>query len=272
MNMNTAFNNSKELYDKIYRDLRTSDFQKFLNESGKTSSVILSMIKLYRNMDKYAFQEDIIDKGYAQYITHSKPSNKSSRKPFTYEQIEYLWNVNFENKKEEFVRDFLLLANYTGCRAEELLFIYTNNVHLDNDYFVGGLKTDAGINREIPIHPLVKSIFQKYYNNKNEFLFMKENNKRVFYADYQNYYNDFIEKHKFIQGKTAHCGRHRLRTTLKDIGVKDIIANAILGHSNGDVGNDIYADVSLEEKKEAIKLVNYKKGKIYVLDMNKKTS
>lgn len=271
--MKTAFNNSKGLYDKIYSELRTSDFQDFINNSGKTAHSIKSMVQLYRNMDKYAYQEDIIDKKYATDIKHSKSYSKPTRKPFTNAQIEYLWNIQPASTKEEFVKDFLLLANYTGCRAEELLFVYTANIHLDKNYFVGGLKSDAGTDREIPIHPLIKPIIKKYYNKKNEFLFMKANNKRVFYADYNDYFNAyFIEKHEPLKGKTAHCGRHSLRTELKNLGVKDVIANAILGHSNGSVGKDTYTDVSLEEKIEAINLVTYKTGKIYVLDNNRKTS
>lgn len=272
-NMLTAYHNSVGLYDIIYRELRTSDFQKYMKESGKTPSAIKQMVQLYKNMDKYAFQEDIIDKCYAQHINKTKSTSQSPRKPFTYEQIEYLWNINPEDKQEEIVKDILLLANYTGCRAEELCFIYTKNIHLDNNYFVGGLKTDNGINREIPIHPLVKYIFEKYYDPKNEFLFMKANGKRLFYADYNNYYNNkFIKKHEFIKGKTAHCGRHGLETELKKLNVKSPIVNSILGHKNGNVGDDVYNDITIEEKLEAIKMVTFKAGKIYVLKNERKTS
>lgn len=272
-NMLTAYHNSVGLYDIIYRELRTSDFQKYMKESGKTPSAIKQMVQLYKNMDKYAFQEDIIDKCYAQHINKTKSTSQSPRKPFTYEQIEYLWNINPEDKQEEIVKDILLLANYTGCRAEELCFIYTKNIHLDDNYFVGGLKTDNGINREIPIHPLVKYIFEKYYDPKNEFLFMKANGKRLFYADYNNYYNNkFIKKHEFIKGKTAHCGRHGLETELKKLNVKSPIVNSILGHKNGNVGDDVYNDITIEEKLEAIKMVTFKAGKIYVLKNERKTS
>lgn len=272
-NMLTAFHNSKGLYDKIYRELRTSDFQLFIKESGKTPNAVKQMVQLYKNMDKYAFQEDIIDKNYAQYIVRTKISSKSSRKPFTYEQIEYIWNIEPENYKEELVKDLLLLAIYTGCRAEELMFIYTNNIHLKKDYFVAGLKTTAGMNREIPIHPAVKHIFQKYYNAKNEFLFMKANGKRLFYGDYNNYYNlDFINKHKILAGKTAHCGRHTLETELKKINIKPPVVNSIIGHKNGNTGDDVYNDISIEEKIEAIKLVTFKTGKFYVLNSTRKTS
>ena len=100
---------------------------------------------------------------------------------------------------------------------------------------------------------------------------MKSNGKRLYYADYNNYYQDFIEKHEFIKGKTAHCGRHGLETELKKLNVKAPIINSILGHKNGNVGDDVYNDISLVEKIEAIKLVTYKVKKIYVLN-NRKTS
>ena len=271
-NMLTAYHNSRGLYDRIYRELKTSDFQTFIKESKKTPSAVKQMVQLYKNMDKYAFQEDIIDKNYAQYITRTKMSSKSTRTPFSYEQIEYLWNINAEDEKEELVRNILLLANYTGCRAEELFFIYIKNIYLSKNYFVGGLKTSNGINREIPIHPLIKPIFEKYYNPDNEFLFMKANGKRVFYADYNNFYQEFIAKHEFIKGKTAHCGRHGLETELQKLNVKPTIINSIIGHKNGNTGDDVYNHVSIEEKYEAIKLVTFKVGKIYVLNTERKTS
>lgn len=109
--MITAYHNSLGLYDKIYRELKTSDFQEFLKNSGKSVNVVKSMIKLYRNMDKYAYQEDIIEKKYATDIKHSSYNSRSTREPFTYEQIKYLWNINPTDYKEEFVRDFLFCSN-----------------------------------------------------------------------------------------------------------------------------------------------------------------
>ena len=43
----------------------------------------------------------------------------------------------------------------------------------------------------------------------------------------------------------------------------------ILGHSNDDVGEDIYSHVSIEEKLEAIKMITYKEQKkLYILASN----
>lgn len=267
----TAYNNCKKLYDKVYKDLRTSDFQTFLNKCEKNYESLKQIVNLFNKLDEYALQEDIIIKSYAQHITlNNTKTTKKSKTPFTYEQVNYLWNINPKNKKEEFVRDFLLIALYTGGRAEELLFIYTANIFLDKNYFIGGLKTQAGKDRQIPIHPDIKPIFEKYYNPSNEFLFMRPNGTRVSYDCYLYHYrNNFIENHPFLNHHTAHDGRHSLRTELEKLNIKEIIINSIIGHSNDDVGKDVYTHISIEEKIEAIKLVTYKKKKnLYIFASN----
>jgi len=260
--MITAFHNSKELYDKVYKDLKTSDFQNFLNNCGKKYETLRIMKNFYIKLDEYALQEDIIEKSYAQHIRLTNIKTSGNKTPYSYEQISYLWNINSENYKEDFVRDLLLMALYTGCRAEELLFIYTKNIFLDKNYFVGGLKTQAGINREIPIHPKIKTLFLKYYNPENEFLFIMPNGKRTNYDYYLYHYKfNFIDKHPFLDNHTAHECRHTLRTELEKQNIKQVIINSIIGHSNENVGQDIYTHITIEEKLEAIKLITYKKIK-----------
>ena len=273
--MITAFHNCELLYDRVYKELKTSDFQTFLNNCGKGYNPLKQMVNLFKNLDDYALQEDIIEKGYAQHIKiNNTKITKKKKTPFTYEQIEYLWNINPENYKEEFIRDVLLIALYTGCRAEELLFIYTKNIFLDKNYFIGGLKTQAGINREIPIHPRIKSIIKKYYNSENEFLFHMPStiagNRKANYDYYLYHYKvNFIEKHPFLEHHTAHECRHTLRTELEKLNVKEVIINSIIGHSNDDTGLDVYTHISIEEKLEAIKMVTYKEQKkIYILASN----
>lgn len=55
--MITAFNNSKGLHDKVYKDLRASDFNKYLKESKKSSESQRLMVNLYMNLDKFALED-----------------------------------------------------------------------------------------------------------------------------------------------------------------------------------------------------------------------
>lgn len=295
LTMITAFNNCRNLYDKVYKDLRASDFNEHLKNSGKGSSPQRQMVNLFTNLDKFALEEDIIEKGYSQFITAISCNKKEIKKAtdkevekerlFTYEQIEYLWNFKTRSKglkehtkkeRELFIRDFWLMLLYSGCRADELLSIYTANIFLNDNYFIGGLKTDAGINREIPIHPAVKHLWEKYYNPNNEFLFTQPNGNKMDYAYYFYHFQYNFEKlHPEVSEHTAHDARHTLRTELKKLNIKDIIINSIIGHSNEDVGDDIYTHISKEEKLEAIKMVTYKEHKklyIFSSESQEKTS
>lgn len=288
----TAFHNSTSLYNKVYKDLRASDFMELLTKSNKGTDAQRQMVNLFINLDKFALQEDIIDKGYAQFIDTIRSNRKEIKKSkskevkkeriFTYEQIDYLWNFTPKSKglkliskqeREKFIRDFWLMLIYTGMRADELLSVYTENIFLDNNYFIGGLKTEAGINREIPIHPDIKPLFEKYYNPQNEFLFMQPNGNKVDYDYYLYHYKyNFKDIHPFISEHTAHDARHTLRTELKKLNIKDIIINSIIGHSNEDIGDDVYTHISIQEKLEAIKLITYKKtSKLYVLNNENNT-
>lgn len=289
LGMKTAFNNSKDLHDKVYKDLKASDFMKHLKECGRGKESQRQMVNLYMNLDKYALEEDIITKGYAQFITTTTSNRKEIKKAkdkkiekdilFSYEQIEYLWNFETRSKglkehtkkeREQFIRDFWLMLLYCGCRADELLSVYTANIFLEDNYFIGGLKTEAGINRTIPIHPAVKHLYEKYYNPKNEFLFMQPNGNKMDYDYYLYHYKyNFKDLHPEVSEHTAHDARHTLRNELRKLNVKDIIINSIIGHSNDDVGEDIYSHVSIEEKLEAIKLVKYvEQKKIFILASN----
>ena len=159
---------------------------------------------------------------------------------------------------------------YCGCRADELLSIYSANVFLDENYFIGGLKTEAGINRTIPIHPAIKPLFEKYYNPDNEFLFMQPNGNKIDYDYYLYHYKyNFKDLHTFVSEHTAHDCRHTLRTELEKLNIKQVIINSIIGHSNENVGQDVYTHIPLEEKQAAINMIEYKKQKkLYILASN----
>ena len=54
----------------------------------------------------------------------------------------------------------VLILLYTGIRAEEFLILENKNIHLDDQYVITGVKTDAGKSRIIPIHNDILPIIQ----------------------------------------------------------------------------------------------------------------
>ena len=99
-----------------------------------------------------------IEKDLSQFFVYSwvNPEEQIHSR-YTNEEIATLWSKLYVVNNV----DLLLITIYTGLRPTELLEITTDNVHLDEQYMIGGMKTEAGTDRVIPIAdkilPLVKN-------------------------------------------------------------------------------------------------------------------
>ena len=86
-------------------------------------------------------------------VQERKPS--TLHKPITLQELGWLW----QNVAQDTIK-IILIHIYTGMRMSELAGIRMENVHLKEQYMIGGMKTQRGRNRTIPIAdcilPLVK--------------------------------------------------------------------------------------------------------------------
>ena len=129
--------------------------------------VLISM--LYDN----AIQNDITNKNYGKFI-HLPKSNKQEKEIFTDIELQTL----FKADSDEWVMTILIL-NYTGLRLNELLGLTPFCVDMDNQTMTGGLKTEAGKDRTVPIHPKILKYVQYWLDKKGDFLICKNDGKRI---------------------------------------------------------------------------------------------
>ena len=259
---------SSKLHNMLYREITTSNFQSVLNDAiayGYGNSFITTTLSLFKHLDNYALQKDIISKSYAQYATNPQPkSQKQIKTIFTPYEIQALKDLQPKTLAQQFIRDMFIFSLYTGCRASEIIFTRTENIFLDKNYLITGVKTKAGKNREIPIHPVVKEIVLRHFDKKNEFLFTY-NNKCINYTVFGKYIRNFFKKHPELGKHTLHECRHTFRTELERLNIRYVTINAILGHKNNDVGLDVYTHIGLDDKLAAVRLVDYSKNPKLIL-------
>lgn len=72
--------------------------------------------------------------------------------------------ILFENDDVHLV-DTILILIYTGMRISEFLNLNKFQVNLQEMVIVGGLKTDAGRDRIIPIHPKIQKYIINHYES-----------------------------------------------------------------------------------------------------------
>jgi len=67
---------------------------------------------------------------------------------------------------------------YNRFRIGELLELETININLTNKTILGGLKTEAGKNRLVPIHPKIFPLIKKRYDSNKKYFIVNFKGKK----------------------------------------------------------------------------------------------
>ena len=217
------------------------------------SANMKSRIKsLFNIMLDYAVEYEIADKNYARTFNLSSDiiddteRVKRSHMPYTDDEIEILWNnlykVNYVN--------VLLLQCYSGWRPQELGLIKLKDVDLDVGIMKGGMKTKAGINRVVPIHPKVKDIVKKLYDEAKELnseylinctdVSTHKDSIKMSYDKYSKRVGKIISQLNLNPEHRAHDGRNHFITAAKKYGVDEYALKYIVGHTIKDITERVY--------------------------------
>ena len=163
---------------------------------------------------------DICEKGYAQFTKIKIADDDEHGVPFSDKELLTLW----ENKSDETV-EMLLLMCYSGFRISEYVSL---EVSLEKKYFQGGLKTDAGKNRIVPIHSLILPFVRRRIKKYNALLPCSPGAFRS--GMYDTLSRLGMGKH------TPHDCRHTFSRLCEKYEVNENDRKRMLGHS---FGNDI---------------------------------
>lgn len=266
------------LYNKKFREISILDMKNCINNAtrivdrGKykgeekiaSPSCKEAMKYIFNHMYSYAIEARIVDRNYAKEFTldkkifQEKEANRKEKIPFTKEELQTLW------KASEFVpfADIILYACYSGWRPGELIRLKVENVNLNDEYIRGGIKTTAGKNRVVPIHPIVKPIVEKYYNQAieigSEYLFNDPSKKKgvngLSKDQYLSRFNNVIIALNFRTELTPHYTRHTFISMAKsrEVNMNEYILKLIVGHDIGDVTEHIYTHREIQDLKAEI--------------------
>lgn len=243
-----AYKYCKPIYNMRMRDIRVNHLEQTINDAKVGDSTKARMKSLFNLMYRYAMKHEIVDKDYAALCDSvRKPKPTIERIPFSQEEIKALWdNIGFP------FADMVLIGIYSGWRPQELAILKVTNVDLEARTFTGGLKTEAGIDRVVPIHPLIYSLVEQNYNKAlamgSEHLFNDENGQQGTYLTYDKYRGRFKNVMKRLnQEHKPHDTRHTFITKGKYYQMDDYILKMIVGHAINDVTEKTYTHRVIEE-------------------------
>ena len=244
----SAYNHSEPLWNMRMKDIRAAHLENTIKEAKVGDDTKKRMKSLYNLMYHYAMKHEIVNKDYAALCNPVKKSSPSEPKiPFTEDEIQILW----DNVDYSFV-DMILIGIYSGWRPQELAALKIKDIDLENKTMFGGIKTDAGKNRYVPIHPKILPLIQKRYNEENEQLFNDPTSKEpaLTYSKYEQRFKK-IMTHLGLKHK-PHETRHTFITRAKESGVDEYCLKLMIGHQISDVTERVYTHRTMENLRTEI--------------------
>lgn len=247
---NAAYEVSSALHDMKFMDIKKMHMQDVVNSCEKGYGTLRKIKTLYNQLFKYAMENDIVSKDYSSFVDIGKNTSESTRFPFSKAEIKKLFSVESEI---EFV-DTILIMIYTGFRIGELLKIENSDVDLENNTIKGGIKTDAGKNRIVPINSKIRPFIEKRKAQGYKYLIVNSKGTEM---NYDNYYKDnwmHIMDQLGMKHKPHDC-RHTFATMMNNAEANKTSIKKIMGHNSYVTTEKIYTHKDLEELKKAIDLI-----------------
>ena len=236
-----AFNNCKSIHNKQIGQLKYDDLQNIINNCKLKHASLELIVSLLHQVYRYAMKYEIIDKDYSEFLYIPIPDDDESGVPFSDDELRILW----ENKDDSTVQ-MLLIMCYSGFRIAAF-----NNmeVHLEEGYFKGGVKTKASKDRIVPIHQKIYDFVKKRYH---------EYGKNLLGKNISSFRNDMYSKLEElnIEKHTPHDCRHTFSMLCERYGVNENDRKRLMGHTfSNDITNQKYGHRSLDDlKKEMDKI------------------
>lgn len=226
----TAFKHYTSLHNRIFRELEYADFQAPIDaliEKGRSHSTCAKLKQLIGQMCKWAIREKISSVNYGS--TLKLPENTKKNKPlFTKEELEKIHSAA-EYRDEAKLIEMMV---GTGMRIGELFTLETDNIY--EKYCIGGIKSEAGRNRIIPIVPQVRdwfTYFKRRAAGKKYLIEGYDGNRDVSNFRNREYYQ-LLDDLGISRKKTPHTCRRTFATMARRGGMIPELLQKVLGHAD----------------------------------------
>lgn len=267
------------LYSEKFRELRSGHFQSIIDslqeehpklddnwepivKDGKpvlmpplNYSTLHNIKTLVKLLYRYAMQNDIANKNYAAFIV-LPPKPKGVKECFNELERKKIENAAFGINGAEKIpfADCILFMNYTGLRITEFCILNKFSIHKQGNIcaLYGGIKTEAGKNKIIPIHHKVLPILDDWVSKNGQTIFCQPDGK-PFTANYFRIkcYYPALERIG-VRRLPPHATRRTCATMMSQAHVQEEDFIAIMGHSDFKMDIESYIYETAQKLKPSI--------------------
>lgn len=276
-NMTNAWRYCSAIYNLKISEVRTWHIKQCINDGvavvagveKKATPNIQNRIKsLLNNIMDYAMEYELIEQNYSRNLKKSRVIDVAATQVqkkhiiFTDEEMQTLWNHVYDTPYD----DYIIIQCYSGWRPQELGLLKITDVDLEKWTITGGMKTESGTNRIVPIHTKIRDLVKRQYDkavaSESEYLFYcfdsrSKNDLFLNYGAYRRRFINVINDLGLNPDHRAHDPRKQFATMCKRYNVDEYAIKYMIGHAINDITEKVYTTRSeewLAEEIEKIKL------------------
>lgn len=235
---------------KPIRSIGIDHWQSIIDEGEKNSlsgSSLRNALSLMRALSRYAIERDWTIKDYTQFVVLPSVGAKYEKGAFTDLEMAKIARMVSAGVPGA---DAVLVLCYTGFRIAEFLSLTRFSYDPVQQTLCGGLKTAAGKNRIIPVHPKILPIVESWYEQGGDRLYLRKG-KPISPAVFREAVFAPLMKTLGREAATPHWCRHTFASRLHAAGADELNIKRLMGHSDKDV-TEHYTHVTLQTLRETI--------------------
>lgn len=246
-----AYKHFADVHTLYLDEISIEDLQECLDECPRGKATRHNMKTLGGLLYDYAIPRRYTDLNLANYLTVTGESGEA-RIGFNAAQLEMIRRAIGKVP----YADYIYCLCYLGYRPTEFVGLDIEHYNAKEGYFVGGIKTEAGIDRIVTISPKIRPLIDKFVGSRTTGPILHDGQgNSIPYAKWREdcFYpaleaigidNPIREDGRHLY--TPHCCRHTFATLMKRVEAPDKDKLAIIGHSSTKMLR-YYQDVDLED-------------------------
>ena len=238
-----AYKHCSSLYHRKINEITIDELQACINSCHSKEATLENIKSLFLQMYNFSLPRKYCDVPIGGYVVIPSSAEKDEHGiSFSDADLATIWKHRNDNE----IAEMLVIMCYSGMRINEYKI---TKVDLDNMQFIGGLKSEAGKNRVVPIHSAIMGLVVKRMQRYGELLPTKTATFRIHMTKY-------LLQIGITQKYTPHDCRHTFSALCERYRVNENDRKRMLGHGFGsDVTNAVYGHRTLEDLRREIEKI-----------------
>lgn len=239
----------------LYIDLiSAADLQKCMDDCTAGKRTHENMKCVAGLLWHYAYDKELTDRDITQNLYTGKGKTKK-REPITEKELKIIKAAIGTEK----YADYVYAHCYLGFRPGEFLSLKKSDLMKKNGLMIltGGSKTEAGIDRMVPVPPPIADIITaRLAVPDTDLLFPRADGAPMTHEYYNKHvFKPLMARLGIAAGKVPYCARHTYADKLKRVKADDQTKAALIGHTDYAFTQQAYQSVSDKELRAAARSI-----------------